>query len=113
MCSCRRSRRGSARTCRSSISTRSRGGSRWKSLNDGFEVSTSKLGMTTQGGLALQPVDLQLRVFHAARAQTGARRAVTRMRWISSRCGRSSDHLPFDAELRKQLETYAPRGSCV
>ncbi len=82
----------------------------YKSLADGFEVTTTKLGMTTHGGLAVQPVDLQLRVFHASGRKPGNGELSANVLELEP-LRTLSDHLPFDAELRKQLETYAPRGS--
>ena len=82
----------------------------WKPLSDGFELATSKLGMTTPGGLVLQPVDIQLRVFNATERRPGRGELLANALDLEP-LRMLSDHLPFDSELRGQLEAYAPRGS--
>ena len=81
----------------------------WKLLDDGFEVTTSKLGMSTHD-YTLQPTDFLLRFRHAtgtrpARGELEAN-ALDVMPLIAL-----ADHLPFEPELRKVFEVYAPRGS--
>ncbi len=82
----------------------------WKQLKEGYEVNMSKLGMTMPGGLALQPVDFQLRVFNESGRNPGhGEFAASALDLEPLRA--ISDRLPIDADLRKGLETYAPRGS--
>ncbi len=82
----------------------------WKLRTDGFDITTSQLGLTTQGGLILQPVDFQLRVFHAGERKPG--RGELQASALDLEPLRAlADHLPLDAELRKALDVYAPRGS--
>ncbi len=82
----------------------------WKLRSDGFDVTTSKLDLTTQGGLTLQPVDFQLRIFNAS-VRRPARGEMHANALDIEPLRALADHLPFDAELRKELDTYAPRGS--
>jgi uncharacterized protein (TIGR02099 family) len=81
----------------------------WKQLGDGFEVSSSKLGMMTHA-FTLQPMDLLLRYRHA-----GERSAPSgELRVNALDLGplmTLADHLPLEPELRKELDHYALRGS--
>lgn len=81
----------------------------WKLINDGFEVSTSRLDITTNA-IKLQPMDLALTYRHASERKPpkGELRAnaldLGPLLMIA-------DHLPFEPELRKDLDRYALRGS--
>lgn len=82
----------------------------WKTFSDGFEFSTTKLGLTTRGGLTLQPADFLLRMQApaAGRPASGELRAnALELEPLAA----LADHLPLDAELRKRLAAAAPKGS--
>jgi uncharacterized protein (TIGR02099 family) len=81
----------------------------WKQLDDGFEVSTSRLGLTTRS-VVLQPMDFALRYRH------GTDRKPPRGELQANALDLAplvalADHLPLEPGLRKQLGNYAPRGS--
>ena len=81
----------------------------WKLLDDGYEVSTVKLGLSTRVH-TLQPGDFLLR-YHTgsgARQPRGELQAtVLNIEPLIA----LADHLPFEPALRKEFEVYAPRGS--
>lgn len=80
----------------------------WKKTSDGFEVTTSKLGMSANA-LTLQPMDLVMRYRRgsAGKPPRGELQinAVDFQPLIAF-----AEHLPFDAGLRKEFDNYAPRG---
>ena len=83
----------------------------WRRLSDGFEVSSSKLGMTTNA-YRLQPMDLLLRYSRGSERKppSGELRAnVLDLEPLMA----LADHLPFEPELRKDLDRYAPRGNLL
>ena len=80
----------------------------WKLLDDGFEVSTTRLSLSSHDN-NLQPTDLKL-AYHRA----GKRPARGEMQANSLDVApliALVDHLPFEAAMRKEFEEYAPRGS--
>jgi uncharacterized protein (TIGR02099 family) len=81
----------------------------WRSQGGGFEVSTSKLGLTTSGGLTLQPADFLLRV--SGRGGKGERGELQANALDLAPLVRLADHLPLDPALRKRLVALSPQGS--
>ena len=81
----------------------------WKLVNDGFEVSTSKLGMTTHA-FTLQPMDFLLS-YHQGNDSKPPRGELRANALDLEPLVTLADHLPFEPELRKELDNYAPRGS--
>ena len=82
----------------------------WKMSADGFEFSTSKLGLTTQNGLTLQPADFLLRLGTAKNKEPGRGELHANALDLEPLVA-LADRLPLDAELRKQLVEISPRGS--
>ena len=81
----------------------------WKQSDEGFEISTSKLGLTTTGGLKLPPVDFLLRVnATAARKQSGGELQASAIELAPLVA--LAEHLPFGPETRRQFAEYSPRG---
>ena len=81
----------------------------WKQLSDGFEVSSSKLGITTHA-VTLQPMDLLLRYRRAGeRTPPGGELRANAL--DLEPLMKIADRLPFEPELRKELDRYALRGS--
>ncbi|MEO7726189.1 MAG: YhdP family protein [Burkholderiales bacterium] len=81
----------------------------WKALDDGFEVATTRLGMSTHN-YTLQPTDFLLR-YHRGTAARPARGELQANTLDVEPLFALADHLPLDAALRKEFEAYAPRGS--
>ena len=81
----------------------------WKLLDDGYEVTTAKLGMSTHG-YTLQPTDFLLR-YHLGSAARQPRGELQATALDVEPLIALADHLPFDPALRKEFEAYAPRGS--
>jgi uncharacterized protein (TIGR02099 family) len=81
----------------------------WKSLPDGFEISTSKLSMSTQA-YTLQPTDFLLRYHNASGTRPPSGELQANALDVEPLIA-LADHLPFDPALRKEFENYAPRGS--
>ena len=81
----------------------------WKQTADGFEVTTSKLGMSANA-LTLQPMDL---IFKFRRAVGNkAPRGELQINAVDFEpLVAFADNLPFNAALRKEMDAYAPRGS--
>ena len=81
----------------------------WKQTADGFEVTTSKLGMSANA-LTLQPMDL---IFKFRRASGNkAPRGELQINAVDFEpLVAFADNLPFNAALRKEMDAYAPRGS--
>ena len=81
----------------------------WKSSREGFEFTTSKLAMTTAGGLKLHPSSLRLRV--AASARGAAPHGELQVDELSLEpLVALADRLPLGEETRKQLARFSPRG---
>jgi uncharacterized protein YhdP len=81
----------------------------WKQLKDGFEITTSKLSMTTLEHTH-QPADFLLR-YYAATASKPAHGELEANALDLEPLFKLADHLPFEPELRKGLDRFAPRGS--
>lgn len=82
----------------------------WKSLEGGFEFTTSKLGLATADGLALPAADFLLRVTGAGarRPARGELHANTvELGVLAALAG----HLPLPEEARKQIAEFSPKGS--
>ncbi len=81
----------------------------WKKTADGFEVSTSKLGMSANA-LTLQPMDLLLRYRRGAEGRPP--RGDLQVNALDFEpLAVFADNLPLNAEFRRELDRYAPRGS--
>ena len=81
----------------------------WKQFDGGFEVSTSKLGMSTHA-YTLQPMDFSLRYRYGSNGKP-PRGELQANAFDFEPLVALADHLPFEPELRKELDSYAPRGS--
>ena len=81
----------------------------WKLLDDGYEVSTSKLGMTTRTR-TLEPADFRLR-YQPGGGTRPPRGEMEATRLDIEPLFALADHLPFEAALRKEFDLNAPRGS--
>lgn len=82
----------------------------WKAVADGFEFSTTRLGLTTEGGLSLRPTDFLLRVGEGKGNKPG-RSELQANELDLQPLVMLADRLPLDAELRKQLVNLSPKGS--
>jgi len=81
----------------------------WKQSDQGFEISASKLGLTTTGGLKLPPADFLLRLnVTAARKRSGGELQASAVELAPIVA--LAEHLPFGPETRRQLAEYSPRG---
>lgn len=81
----------------------------WKQSDTAFEVSTSRLALTTTGGLALEPTDFLLRVTPAT--QRAPLRGEIRANALDlGALAALADHLPFGQEARSRVAEYAPKG---
>jgi uncharacterized protein (TIGR02099 family) len=81
----------------------------WKHSDEAVEFSTSKLRLTTTGGLTLPPADFLLRVSTPeAKKQGGELRADS---LELAPLVALADHLPLGDEARKQLAEYSPKGT--
>ena len=82
----------------------------WKQSDAGFEVTTSRLGLTTTGGLKLAPADFLLRLNAGdARKQAGGELQANALELAPLVA--LADHLPLGQEARRQLAEYSPKGS--
>lgn len=82
----------------------------WKQSDTTFEISTAHLGLTTTGGLALEPTDFLLRITPAT--QRAAVRGEIRANALNlGTLASLADHLPFGQEARSRVAEYAPKGS--
>lgn len=82
-----------------------RGRATWKTLADGWEMSTRKLSMGLKNGIRLQPTDFYFRT--AGKPATGELRAnLLQLESLTSLAG----FFPLDAKLRDQINAYQPRG---
>lgn len=91
-----------------------RGRAAWQDVPGGFEVSTRHLAMRLQNGVELQPTDFYFRTTKAGNEQPAAgqpasgeiRANLLQLESLVS----LADFLPLEANLRAQLNAYAPRG---
>jgi uncharacterized protein (TIGR02099 family) len=81
----------------------------WKQLGAGFEISTSRLGVTTRA-YTLQPMDLQLRYSHGSERKPPSGELQASVLDLGPLMA-LADHLPIEPELRKEFDRYAPRGN--
>ncbi|MBI2509857.1 MAG: TIGR02099 family protein, partial [Betaproteobacteria bacterium] len=82
----------------------------WKQSESSFEVTTSRLGLATTGGLILQPADFRLNVVNAG--ERGPARGELNANALElAALAALADYLPLPAEARKQLAALSPRGS--
>jgi uncharacterized protein (TIGR02099 family) len=82
----------------------------WKQSKGGYEITTSRLGLTTTAGLKLSPVDFLLRVSASAAGKpTGGEMQVSTVELAPLLA--LADHLPLGQETRLKLAEYSPRGS--
>ena len=82
----------------------------WKQSAGGFEITTSRLGLTTTGGLKLNPTDFLLR-YAAASGRKPAQGELRANALELAPLVALADHLPLGAEARKQLAEYSPNGT--
>jgi len=86
-----------------------RGRASWKSLAEGWEVSTKNLSMRLNNGIKLQPTDFYLQITPAGKTRLpgGALRANSlQLETLVN----LANFFPLDAPLRGQINAYAPRG---
>lgn len=81
----------------------------WKRLKDGFEVATRRLAFTTGDGLALPPMDLNLRLGGSG-PQGYARGELQANALELAPLVQLADRLPLPGDIRKTLVAYAPTG---
>ncbi len=81
----------------------------WKQLDDGFEVSTSRLGLTARS-VVLQPMDFMLRYSYGTDSKPPGGELQANALDLAPLVA-LADHLPLAPGLRKELDHYAPRGS--
>jgi uncharacterized protein (TIGR02099 family) len=84
----------------------------WKRSTAGIEFSTTQLGLTTAGGLTLQPTDFLLRL-STGTDKSSARGELRANALDLEPLAMLADHLPVDLQLRKQLVELSPKGSLV
>ena len=81
----------------------------WKLLDEGFEVTTSGLGLTTTGGLTLPPADFVLRLNAGnARKQAGGELQASALELAPLVA--LADHLPLGQVARSKLAEFSPKG---
>ena len=82
----------------------------WKQSDTGFEVTTSRLGLTTTGGLTLPPADFLLRLA-AGDARMPARGEMRANALELAPLAALAEHLPLAQGARKRLAAFSPKGS--
>ncbi len=86
-----------------------RGRAAWKTVEDGWEVSTRNLTMRLHNGLALQPTDFYFKTVQDSKTHpAGGELRANRLQLES--LASLANFLPLEADLRAQLSSYAPRG---
>ncbi len=81
----------------------------WKQSETGFEITTSKLGLTTAGGLAMQPTDFLLRLTGTG---SGSARGELQANALElAPLAALADRLPLAQEVRGRITEYSPKGS--
>ena len=90
--------------------TELRGRLGWKTLSRGFELSGTKLSLTTQGGIALKPADFTVRLY-LGNDQEPLGGEIKANAFDLLPLAVLADHLPLPQELRQQLVNFSPRGS--
>ena len=86
-----------------------RGRAAWKTLADGWEVSTRKLSMRLHDGLELAPTDFYLRTNSASPAHPAGGELRANVLQLESLVS-LANFFPLDAKIHDQMNTYAPRG---
>ncbi len=81
----------------------------WKQSDTGFDITTSRLGLTTAGGLILHPADFRLRMTSAGSRRQGRGEMQANTLELEPLTA-LADHLPLAPEVRKQLAAYSPKG---
>jgi len=81
----------------------------WKQSDAEFEISTSRLGLITTRGLALEPADFLLRMTRS-NARRPARGEMHANALDLATLVALADHLPLGQEARKRLAEYSPKG---
>lgn len=82
----------------------------WKQSDAGFEITTSRLGLTTSGGLILHPADFLLRITAAGTIRQGRGEMHADALELAPLTA-LADHLPLAPEARRQLAIYSPKGA--
>ncbi len=82
----------------------------WKKSDKGYEFSTFKLGFKTAGNLSLEPASFTLRVSTSRDGKAGAGEMLVDNLDLAPLLS-LVDHLPLEAEMRRKLVDFAPRGS--
>lgn len=86
-----------------------RGRAAWRSLNDGFEVSTRNLALKLFSGFELRPTNFLLSLSSAGEGGVG--RGAVRANFLElADFGTLMEYLPLDPGLKQQFAEYAPNG---
>ncbi len=86
-----------------------RGRAAWKTVADGWEVSTRNLTMRLHNGLALRPTDFYFRTVSAGKTHPASGELRANLLQLESLVS-LANFLPLEAGLRARLNAYAPRG---
>lgn len=81
----------------------------WKTVENGWEVSTRHLSMRMHNGLHLQPTDFYFKTTEANRTRPASGELRANQLELESLTS-LANFLPLDASLRERLNAYAPRG---
>jgi len=81
----------------------------WKTVADGWEVSTRRLSMRLKNGLRLQPTDFYFRSIPGNDEHPASGELRANLLQLESLLS-LSNFLPLDAGIREKLNAYAPRG---
>jgi len=81
----------------------------WKDLAGGMEISTRQLAMRLQNGIELQPTDFYFRTATTSNKRSASSELRANLLQLESLAGLGK-FLPLGADLRAQLDAYAPRG---
>ncbi|MDX8379501.1 MAG: YhdP family protein [Gallionella sp.] len=84
----------------------------WKTLPDGWEVTTHHLSMRLHNGVHLQPTDFYFRTIQASPSHPASGELHANLLQLESLVS-LSNFFPLDAELRTQVLAYAPRGKVL
>lgn len=86
-----------------------RGRAAWKTVDNGWEVSTRHLSMRMHNGLHLQPTDFYFKTTQASRTRPAGGELRANQLELESLTSLAA-FLPLEASLRERLNAYAPRG---
>ncbi len=81
----------------------------WKTVKDGWEVSTRHLSMRLRNGIHLQPTDFYFRSLAGNTVHPASGELRANLLQLESLVS-LSNFLPLDAAMREQMNVYAPRG---